>query len=227
MLPTLRSRADGVETRQRVLQAACEVFAERGYRAATVSEICRRARANIASVNYHFGDKESLYVAVWRESAGEALQRHPLNGGVASAAPAEERLRGLLHSLLRRVTEDGNSGAFHRLRLMEMANPTGLIDGVRWQVIRPLREYTRSLLQELAGGRLSERDLDHCEMSVVGPCLMAQMVRQQHDTTRGALFPSTSVDAFVDHCVRFAVAGLASVTPSQHANGRSNGRRAR
>ena len=47
-------------TRQRVLEAAGEVFAERGFRAATVREICQRAKANLAAVNYHFGDKERL-----------------------------------------------------------------------------------------------------------------------------------------------------------------------
>jgi AcrR family transcriptional regulator len=49
-----------VQTREALLEAAAQVFAELGFRAATVREICQRARANIASVNYHFGDKENL-----------------------------------------------------------------------------------------------------------------------------------------------------------------------
>src|SRR4030095_12192205 len=53
-----------METRQRLLEAAGEVFAARGFRAATVREICQRAQANLAAVNYHFGDKERLYAAV-------------------------------------------------------------------------------------------------------------------------------------------------------------------
>ncbi len=52
------------ETRQRLLETAGQVFAEQGFRAATVRDICRRAGANIASVNYHFGDKERLYSEV-------------------------------------------------------------------------------------------------------------------------------------------------------------------
>ncbi|MGQ9671001.1 MAG: TetR family transcriptional regulator, partial [Desulfosoma sp.] len=55
-------RRDGLATRARLLDAACDVFAEKGYRGARLADICRRAGANIAAVNYHFGDKASLYV---------------------------------------------------------------------------------------------------------------------------------------------------------------------
>ena len=51
-------------TRRELLDAAAEVFGEAGYRNATVREICRRAGANIAAINYHFGDKEKLYADV-------------------------------------------------------------------------------------------------------------------------------------------------------------------
>jgi TetR/AcrR family transcriptional regulator, regulator of cefoperazone and chloramphenicol sensitivity len=54
-------RKGGVATRKRLLAAAGRVFAEKGYRDATIAEICRLAGTNIASVNYHFSDKESLY----------------------------------------------------------------------------------------------------------------------------------------------------------------------
>ena len=51
-------------TRTRLLKAAAEVFAEHGYENATVRQICTRAGANVALVNYHFGDKLELYTEV-------------------------------------------------------------------------------------------------------------------------------------------------------------------
>ena len=58
-----RSQADR-ETRERLLQVAKQLFADRGFRNVTVREICRDAHANVAAVNYHFGDKLGLYRAV-------------------------------------------------------------------------------------------------------------------------------------------------------------------
>ncbi|MGD0918055.1 MAG: TetR family transcriptional regulator, partial [Thermodesulfobacteriota bacterium] len=51
-----------------LLAVASEAFAEKGYCEATVSEICERTKSNVAAVNYHFGDKETLYVKAWRHA---------------------------------------------------------------------------------------------------------------------------------------------------------------
>src|SRR5271169_1596249 len=87
------------ETRRQLLEAAGEVFAESGFRDATVREICRRAGANIAAVNYHFGDKETLYAEVLRYSQGRALEKYPPLLGVAADAPPEKKLRAFVQSL--------------------------------------------------------------------------------------------------------------------------------
>src|SRR5581483_5080148 len=91
------------DTQKRLLQAAGQVFAEKGYEAATVREICRRAKvANIAAVNYYFGDKEKLYVTAVREAfvgPGEQAGRRPTLTG-APAVNLRTFIRHFLEALL-------------------------------------------------------------------------------------------------------------------------------
>ncbi|MCU1343136.1 MAG: transcriptional regulator, TetR family, partial [Candidatus Acidoferrum typicum] len=65
-----RTRVSSVPdpTREKLLEVAEHVFADRGYQAATIREICVRAGANVAAVNYHFGDKLGLYTEVLQQS---------------------------------------------------------------------------------------------------------------------------------------------------------------
>lgn len=206
----MRLRVDGIETRKRILKAAGEVFAARGYRDTTLAEICRKAKANSAAVNYHFNDKESLYVEVWRASAEEAMSLYPIDGGISADAPARARLQGFMVALLKRMTDRGRLGIFHRLRMMEMANPTGLIDRVRWQAIQPMRDYIRELLRELLGSNATEEQVNFCEFNLVGPCLMAQLTCQLNLPGTGFV-QVTDVEAFADHCAAFFLAGIKAV----------------
>ena len=50
-----------LETRERLVEDAARLFAERGFSRVTVREICKSAHANVAAVNYHFGGKNGLY----------------------------------------------------------------------------------------------------------------------------------------------------------------------
>jgi len=50
-----------LDTKDRLLAAGLEVFAERGYARATLAEITKRAEANIAAVNYHYRSKSDLF----------------------------------------------------------------------------------------------------------------------------------------------------------------------
>jgi len=64
----IMSRKRTGATREKLLVAASDVFVEKGFRDATVADICNRAAANISAVNYYFGSKEALYQESWRHS---------------------------------------------------------------------------------------------------------------------------------------------------------------
>src|SRR4030066_1297193 len=105
----MRIQRKGVtKTAKSLLAAASDVFAKKGYRDATIAEICERAKANIAAVNYHFGEKETLYTEAWRHSFSESVKAHPLDGGVSDSAPPEERLRGSVAALFAPTADAGH-----------------------------------------------------------------------------------------------------------------------
>src|SRR3954454_23083643 len=92
-----RSRA----TRERLLEAALEVFARDGFRGATIERICRRAGANIAAAHYHFGDKRRLYQAVFAHAERRARVDAAADPGTDGAPAA--RLHAHVESFLRRL----------------------------------------------------------------------------------------------------------------------------
>ena len=86
------------ETNERLLAAATDVFADVGYRAATLREICRRGNANIAAVNYHFHDKQQLYATVL-DQAVSAGSEELMQIAAEQALPSEEKLRHFIQHL--------------------------------------------------------------------------------------------------------------------------------
>src|SRR6266446_1098234 len=128
-----------METRQRLLEAAGEVFAAQGFRTATVREICRRAQANLAAVNYHFGDKERLYAAVLQYTF-HCAEPFPLNFGLGVEATVEERLQAFIRAHLFSLFDEGRPAWHRKLIAREMAEPTRALDVVVDQMIRPEAE---------------------------------------------------------------------------------------
>lgn len=199
--------AHDTETRSRLLDAATRLFAAQGFSRVTVRDICREADANVAAVNYHFGDKVGLY----HEVLGAAMQTMRATTESAQAAglggTPEERLRAYVHVFLERV---GGSRAqdswIHQLMLREMAEPTPALDLVAERVIRPRLEYLASIVAEILR-RPAEDDLvRRCVVSI-----QAQ-IHAAMPNTLGRLLPDLQAPGplatLADHITRFSIAGV-------------------
>src|SRR3989442_3691750 len=90
-------RRDAAATREALLAAGAELFAERGYDGVPVTAIAQRAGVNKAMINYHFGGKRKLYLAIVSATFAEIV------AGVEKLAesrrPAPEVLRQLIAML--------------------------------------------------------------------------------------------------------------------------------
>src|SRR4051812_23822233 len=138
-----------LETRARVLATATRLFAARGFKKVTVREICREARANIAAVNYHFGDKLGLYREVLSAAIDTMRGTTDAARDAGAGGTAEQKLRAYIHVFLERVAGAGDDSWIHQLMAQEMIDPTPALDVVADQVIRPRLAYVGELLAEL------------------------------------------------------------------------------
>lgn len=205
-------RKGAAKTPKSLLAAATEVFAEKAYRDATIAEICERAKANIAAVNYHFGDKETLYTEAWRHSFSESVKAHPPDGGVSDGAPPEERLRGQVAALLRRIADEGNREFL--IVQKELANPTGLLDEVMREELRPLQERMEILVRELLGPHVSDMQVRFCEISIISQCINPMVVRRAHKGKREGKDGPLGIDdieAYSNYVVKFSLAGIRAI----------------
>lgn len=194
--------------KEKLLVAASDVFAEKGFRDATVAEICLRAEANISAVNYHFGSKEALYQETWRHSFTESLKAYPLDGGISTRAPAEERLRGRLTALIQRIADENNKDLFIAQR--EMLNPTGLLKEVMQFELIPMRQQTIALVRELLGPEVGEQQVHYCEISIISMCLHPLIMQRIAKRTKDRDTPEVinDISAFTDNVITFALAGI-------------------
>jgi len=202
-------RKDALKTRESLLAAASVVFAEKGYRDATIAEICERAGANVAAVNYHFADKETLYKEAWRHSFSESVKAHPPDCAVSDSAPPEERLRGQVAALLCRIADEGNREFL--IVQKELANPTGLLNEVMREELRPLHEKMESLVSELLGPYVSDMQVRFCVISIISQCINPMVARKGRKGKREDKDGPPGVDdikAYANHVVRFSLAGI-------------------
>ena len=86
------------DTRARLLRAAGEVFAEVGYHSATVRQICNRAHANVALVNYHFGDKLGACTEVLQQLLPRAAEVAALDKAMNENISPEDILRVVIRT---------------------------------------------------------------------------------------------------------------------------------
>jgi AcrR family transcriptional regulator len=140
-----RAQQRGLETRERLTEAALPVFAARGFEGATTREIARRAGVALAALPYHFETKEALWRAAADRIFGRLAERFADGLRGLEALEARERPRALLRDFVRFAAEHPE---LHRFMLQEGTGPSPRL---RWLVethVRPLYDAVRARIAE-------------------------------------------------------------------------------
>lgn len=210
-----RGNALSEETRQRLLDAAGEAFSERGYHGATIREICRRAGANIAAVNYHFGDKQQLYEAVLRDAHRYAIEKNPRDLQLNKDAPPEQRLAAFIAFFLHKILDEGRPAWHGKLLVREMSEPTAALDKLVEEEIRPQHEHMEAIVEELLGPAATLHQADLCVWSIFGQCLFyrhSQPVVVRLHPEHG--YSSDEITQLAEHITRFSVCAIKQMSQS-------------
>lgn len=139
----------GISTRERIVETAGRLFAERGRQATTVRDIVREAGVNQAAINYHFRDKDNLYFEVLEHGVRAAFKRFPADGGVGPEANPDQRLRGVIEACLGRGLSADRNSWHGRLMVREMEDPSPdflrLVDSIITEMMPLLEDIVSAL----------------------------------------------------------------------------------
>jgi AcrR family transcriptional regulator len=207
--------ARSAETRRRLLEAAGEVFAAKGFRAATIQQICRRAGANIAAVHYHFGDKARLYGAVIKYADQCAREQPTGDAGAPPPAEAEDRLRAHVEAFLSRLLDQGRPAWHAKLMAREMIDPTSALDRLVREKVRGNHEQIAAIVRALMGGRAPAGTVRMCVLSIVGQCLFYRHSAPVIARLYPDLVPPKEIARIADHVTRFSLGAIRGLRPSK------------
>lgn len=160
---------DAGNVRKRLVDAATEVFARKGYNDASTREICRKAGVNGAAIHYHFGDKASLYREVFRPPEHLICLPHELTDPNASLRAG---LGALFRQILGPLTEPGINPHLRLLVIREEVQPSGVLENPYSERFRPNHEALCRFLCRHCGASEPDLAIRHLALSLVGMALM-------------------------------------------------------
>lgn len=191
------------------MEAAGEIFSEKGFRAATIREITAKAGANVAAVNYYFRDKKELYAAALREALEAAVNE---SQQIDENLPFEEQLHAFVVERFLLMLNPRRPKWHAGILAHEMGAPTESLDLLVDELLRPKLGPFKKIVAGIAG-RVPEKKLTFLLLSVIGQC----SVYRQSAALIDRLFPDLlkSPDAIPEiarHVTAFSLAGIRAAT---------------
>lgn len=196
----------------RLVEAAEELFCQRGYNETSVREIAAIAGCNVAAVNYYFGGKDNLYREVWRRRLASMRQTRLASIEKVMSASTEPQLEDLLRSYAISFMEPLNNGSsrswFVNLMAREMIDPHLPRDMYLKEMVAPVVDALSKALLQLCPW-LEQSNVSLVIFSIVGQLLMHMVfVKEMFEQSDNSDLPKIDLDTIVDHVVVFSAAGI-------------------
>ena len=210
-------RRAGKRARDQLLEAAGEVFAEKGFDRATSREICVRADMNAAAVNYHFGGIDALYAATLVLASRRIATIDEVRAIAASDLTPQEKLRTFLRPIMRWLTVPRSWEM--KLLSREAVSPSPMKEVFMQTETLPKINVGRQIIADVIGAKPDDPIVGRTFLTVVAPCLlMAVADRSMLDTMLQAPTSSEAEsEALIKHYLSFIEAGIAEISRAHKA----------
>jgi TetR/AcrR family transcriptional regulator, regulator of cefoperazone and chloramphenicol sensitivity len=208
-----KTEVDRQGTRDRLLEAAGHVFAEKGFERSTAKEICERAATNTAAVNYYFGGIEALYAAVLDEARSRILSVREIAKAVEGKTDPRSKLQAALGVVVQTLLGPVSSSWVLQVFGRDMVTPSPTTYPAKDKLILPMARILKSFIGELMGLPEDDPAVARGCVSVMAPiCIL--IIGDRRMMKRA--FPSfglgeADAPALAQHMVDFALAGLEAV----------------
>jgi len=203
----IKKDAPTSNVQQRILEAAGKIFAEKGFKNASVREICERAEVNIAAVNYHFSGKEALYVEVVKHWKDVAFEKFPFDFAQDESNSPEDRLRYFIKCVLLHTLYEVESPWFGTFMARESIEPTKAIQELTEESIGPSINLLFSIVKLLLGKIASDETIRLYSASILGQCTFYQysphIIKNHFKTPE---FTLEEIDKLANHITEFSLA---------------------
>lgn len=210
-------KVDDNDVRNRILSAATECFAESGFKATSVRKICERAGANLAMVNYYFGSKDGLYVAIIDREGGADDMDELTVPARDKSVPAARRLGDLIERLMVDMMTVGPQSLISRLISWELVAPTAALGHIVDTLILPLQVVMLELVGELAPPGTSDIEIRNNLFSILGQLLYYDHSRPVNELLAPEMvYDEAGIRALARHVTAFSLRAL-GVADGGHA----------
>lgn len=205
-------------TRERLLAAGRSLFGEKGFRKVTVRELAREAGANVAAVNYHFGDKEGLYREVMQVTVNAIRETSEAARIAGEGQPPEVQLRRYIGVFLNRILRPG-AETVHKLLIREMSDPTPALDDLIEKALRPRIQYLAGLVSAIMGVDPSDPRVMRCVGSIQSQAIMYRHHPGASKIQRVFKPTEDDIDVVADHIATFSLGGIRAVASGAASRG--------
>jgi len=206
---------DARATRQALADAGTDLFAAHGFAGTNVDRIARRAGVNKAMINYHFGGKRGLYVAILLATMSELATR--LKGLVDLARPADEQLKQFIDVFSQVMS---SRPAIARIMIREVAAGGPNLDDQVLPHFLAIFSVVRGILERgISEGRFRATSPLLTHLSLVGGLVfffVSEPIRARLLRTGQLPAPMPTAEEFAWHFQDLIGRGLAVTSPGSN-----------